>query len=31
MTHLVIRSATGGGHEAPLVQSSDGEVVAREL
>ena len=31
MTHLVIRSATGGSHEAPLVQSSDGEVIAREL
>ncbi|WP_216910274.1 cupin domain-containing protein [Synechococcus sp. CCY 0621] len=31
MTHLVIRSATGGGHEAPLVQSSDGAVIAHEL
>jgi 1,2-dihydroxy-3-keto-5-methylthiopentene dioxygenase len=31
MTHLVIRSATGGGHDDPLVQSSDGAVIAREL
>ena len=31
MTHLVIRSATGGGHGAPLVQSSDGDRIASEL
>ena len=31
MTHLVIRSATGGGHAAPLVQSSDGDRIASEL
>jgi 1,2-dihydroxy-3-keto-5-methylthiopentene dioxygenase len=31
MTHLVIRSAAGGGHDTPLVRSSDGEVIAREL
>ncbi|MEA5442892.1 acireductone dioxygenase [Cyanobium gracile] len=31
MTHLVIRSASGGSHEAPLVQSGDGDRIASEL
>mgnify|MGYP001806106394 FL=1 len=31
MTHLVIRSAAGDGHAAPLLRSSDAELIAREL
>ena len=31
MTHLVIRSAAGDGHAAPLLRSSDATVIAREL
>ncbi len=31
MTHLVIRSACGSGHDVPLVQTSDAEVISREL